>query len=145
MAGADVEFLRVGPDHRSTGQHELVLIDISERRDARQQLRAAARGFQKDIDQGAGGPPGRHHDAVVDKHHRIGRAGSGARQAAVQNRAGERTQKRLTRGNGVDGRFGATPGHDQDRSALSSASRCSASTSASGVPTCIHRPSNSRP
>ena len=89
---------------RHVGEHELVLVDVADRHDARQQRRLDPEHVEEGIAREPAGAPGRQEDRRRGKGQRIGRR-QPVDEPAVAERAEERRQERRRRRNGEDARL----------------------------------------
>ena len=102
--GRQVERVRGGDAARHVGEHELVLVDVADRHDARQQRRLDPEHVEERVARKPAGATGRQEDGGRGKNQRIG-AEQVVGEPAVLERADERRQERHRRRNGEDARL----------------------------------------
>ena len=109
-----VEGIGGGGAGRHVGEDELVLVDVADRHDARQQRRLDPEHVEEGIAREPAGPPRRQEDGGRGQGERVG-GRQALDQPAVAERAEERRQERHRRRNGEDARVhGHRDGHGHD-------------------------------
>jgi hypothetical protein len=102
--GRQVERVRGGGAARHVGEYELVLVEVPDRHDARQQRRLDPEHVEERIAREPAGAARRQEDGGRGKNERIG-AEQVVGKPAVLERADERRQERHRRRNGEDARL----------------------------------------